>query len=282
MTITLDLAKELYDAFADADGQRLVALLHSDFRGHVSAGMPAGVGGIHVGATAMLSEVWMPVAQQFAARPVPERFLTCDSGDIVVLGHYEGQPPGPGRPLSAMFAHVLTFRDHRIAELVQITDTQRWVEAASDADVTVVKAIFEAVRRRDASTLLNSYAADIEIREPAALPYGGIYHGHDGAIRHATAYTECWDAIQSEDDRDPQPQVFSARDHVIALWRLKATTAERRLNVPVVDVIKLRDRQVFSLQMFHRDATAVREFLDSTTSERHLQKGDEVHRADSA
>jgi 2-(1,2-epoxy-1,2-dihydrophenyl)acetyl-CoA isomerase len=267
MPTTLDLARELYDAFAHADGQRLVALLHSDFHGHVSEGMPAGVGGTYVGATAMLREVWMPLAQRFAVRPVPERFLTCDGGDIVVLGHYEGQPPGSGRPLSAVFAHVLTFRDDRIAELLQITDTQRWVEAASDADIAVVETMFEAVRRRDASTLLNSYAANIEIREPAALPYGGVYHGHDGAIRHATAYTKCWHAIQTEDDRDLQPEILSARDHVIVLWRLKATTAERRLDVPVVDVIKLCGRQVVSLQMFHRDATAVREFLDSTAND---------------
>jgi hypothetical protein len=60
-----------------------------------------------------------------------------------------------------------------------------------------------------------------------------------------------------------QPEILSARDQVVVLWRLKATTVERRLDVPVVDVIKLRDRQVVSLQMFHRDAMAVRKFLDS-------------------
>jgi ketosteroid isomerase-like protein len=266
MATTLDLARELYDAFAHADGQRLVALLHNDFRGHVSEGMPLGVGGTHVGPTAMLREVWMPAAQCFAARPVPERFLTCDGGDIVVLGHYEGQPPGPGRPLSAVFAHVLAFRGDRIAELTQITDTQRWFEAACDADNTVVKTLFEAVRRRDTSTVLNSYAVDIAIREPATLPYGGVYHGRDEAIRHATEFAKCWDAIQTKEDRDMQPEILSARDQVIVLWRLKATTAERRLDVPVVDVIELRDGQVVSLQMFHRDAMAVREFLDSTRS----------------
>ena len=71
----------------------------------------------------------MPVARRFAARPVPERFLTCDGGERVVIGHYVGQPPGPGGPLSAVFAHILTFRDDRIAELIQITDTQRWVRS---------------------------------------------------------------------------------------------------------------------------------------------------------
>jgi hypothetical protein len=43
--IAVTRAAMLYDTFADATGQRLVALLHSDFRGHVSGGMPLGVGG---------------------------------------------------------------------------------------------------------------------------------------------------------------------------------------------------------------------------------------------
>jgi hypothetical protein len=81
---------------------------------------------------------------------------------------------------------------------------------------------------------------------------------------HATAYTNCWDAIQTEDDLDMQPEILSARNQVIVLWRLKATGVDRRLDVSVVNVIKLRNRQVVSLQMFHHDAVAVREFVDPT------------------
>jgi ketosteroid isomerase-like protein len=36
-----------------------------------------------------------------------------------------------GRPLDAAFAHVLSIRNGRVASLVQITDTQRWHEAAA-------------------------------------------------------------------------------------------------------------------------------------------------------
>jgi ketosteroid isomerase-like protein len=266
MSTNLDRAQELYDAFANADGERLLSLLHTDFRGKVSDGMPMGVGGIHVGPAAMLRDVWVPVARRYAARPVPERFLTCETGEVVVLGHYRGQPPGGNDQLFATFAHVLTFRDNRIAELLQVTDTKRWADAAPDHEIEVVKGVFDSVRCRDASALLNSYATDIEIREPAELPYGGVYHGHDGAIRHALGFTKCWDAIQTEDDRDMEPEILPARDHVMVLWRLKATAPERRIDAPVIDVIKLRDRQVVSLHMFHRDPSAVRAFLDSTTT----------------
>ena len=104
-----------------------------------SLGMPGGVGGTHAGPAAMLTEVWTPIARRFAARPVPERFLSCDGGEMLVLGHYRGQPPGSGHPFVAPFAHELAFRDGRIAELRQITDTQQWVNAARNGAVGVVE-----------------------------------------------------------------------------------------------------------------------------------------------
>ena len=130
MPSNLELARDLYAAFERADAGRILELLHPQFVGHVSEGMPDGVGGRHVGPYAMLRDVWAPVARRFAVRPVPDRFLTCAGGEIVVIGRYVGEPPR-GAPLSAAFAHVLTFRDDRIAELRQITDSHRWHDAAA-------------------------------------------------------------------------------------------------------------------------------------------------------
>ena len=48
--------------------------------------MPGGVGGTHAGPAATRTEVWTPIARRFAARPVPERFLSCDGGDQEVDG----------------------------------------------------------------------------------------------------------------------------------------------------------------------------------------------------
>jgi len=142
--------------------------------------MPGGVGGTHAGPAAMLTEVWTPIARRFAARPVPERFLSCDGGEMLVLGHYRGQPPGSGHPFVAPFAHELAFRDGRIAELRQITDTQQWVNAARNGAVGVVEGIFAAVARRDGGARMDTYAPDVAITEPSSLPLGGVYHGHDG------------------------------------------------------------------------------------------------------
>src|SRR5215470_6316735 len=121
MPSSLDLAREFYAALARADADRLLALLHPQFTGHVTGGMPAGPGGTYTGPTAMLRQVG-PVDRLFAGGPAPERFLSCESGEVVVTGSYPGQPPGAGRPQAAAFAYVLAFRDGRVAELRQFTD----------------------------------------------------------------------------------------------------------------------------------------------------------------
>jgi ketosteroid isomerase-like protein len=123
-------AERLYAAFAEADAEGLLAVLAPDFRGVVSAGMPAGLGGTYEGPERMLQECWAQVFVKLDTRPVAEEYLaTADEERMVVLGHYRGEARESGRPHEASFAHVLRFRDGRILELIQITDTQRWHEA---------------------------------------------------------------------------------------------------------------------------------------------------------
>jgi ketosteroid isomerase-like protein len=256
-----DVARELYAAFARADPEALLELLHPDFVGHACEGMPGDWGGPHVGPTAMLTEVWAPAWRRFRARPVPERFLSCDDGTVVVTGTYVGQPRHATPPLRAAFAHVLALRDGQVCELRQITDTQRWAEAAAGADAEVVRQLFAAVEQRDGQAVLDAYAADVVIREAPSLPYGGVYHGHDGARRHALAYTATWDHLQSPEDRRLEPRIQGHDDQAVT-WRQKATASDgRHLDVPVVDLIGLRDGKVASLEMFPQDTAAVLDFL---------------------
>lgn len=257
-----DVARELYAAFERADPKLLLELLHPDFVGHVSDGMPCGWAGTHAGPRAMLTEVWAPVWRRFRARPVPERFLSCDDGTVVVTGTYVGQPPDATAPLEAAFAHVLALRDGQVCELRQITDTRRWAQAAADADAELACRLFAAVEERDGDAVLDAYATDVVIREAPSLPYGGVYHGHDGALRHALAYTATWDHLQSVEDRKLQPQIRGCDDRVVVTWRQKATASDgRHLDVPVVDLIGLRDGKVASLEMFPQDTAAVLDFL---------------------
>lgn len=265
MASNVELAQYLYGAFERADTERLLELLHPEFIGHVSEGMPDDVGGTHGGPQNMLTEVWAPLARRFGVRPVPEQLYACTDGTVIVIGSYLGEPPRADRPLNAAFAHVLAFRDDRIVELRQITDTHRWAEAAAAADLRAVRRMFDAVERRDAETLLSVYAKDVVITEASSLPYGGVYHGHHGAIDHGMAYLATWASIQTADDRKLQPTIRNAGDRVVVTWRQKATVADgRHLDAPVIDMIELRRGQVASLQMFHLDTASVLEFLHAT------------------
>ena len=44
---------------------------------------------------------------------------------------------------------------------------------------------FKAVEERDLAGVLAAYDPDVVIREAASLIYGGVYHGLEGALRHA-------------------------------------------------------------------------------------------------
>ncbi|WP_193561293.1 hypothetical protein [Mycolicibacterium hodleri] len=56
----------------------------------------------------------------------PTEFLAVDETRVVVVGRYHG-PARDGRTaVDAAFAHVITTRGDRVAELRQITDTARW------------------------------------------------------------------------------------------------------------------------------------------------------------
>jgi len=262
MPSNADVARELYAAFERGDPKVLLELLHPDFVGLVSEGMPGGLGGAHAGPGAMLSEVWAPVWRRFRVRPVPERFLICDDGTVVVTGTYIGQPPDGTPPLTAAFAHVLALRDGQVRELRQITDTHRWAQAAAAADAELVRQLFAAVEERDGQAVLDAYATDVVIREAPSLPYGGEYRGHAGALRHALAYTATWDHLQSAEDRKLLPEVRGCDDRVLVTWRQKATARDgRHLDVPVVDLIGLRAGKVVSLEMFQQDTAAVLDFL---------------------
>jgi len=126
------VAERLYEAFEARDPQAILDVLQPDFRGEVSAGMPNAWGGVYEGAEAMLRDCWGAVFTRLDTRPVPAEYLETVDGRIVVVGHYIGLNRDTERPHRAAFAHILRFRDGRIAELVQITDTARWHAALSD------------------------------------------------------------------------------------------------------------------------------------------------------
>jgi 2-(1,2-epoxy-1,2-dihydrophenyl)acetyl-CoA isomerase len=124
-----ELAAALYAALADGDRDTLAGLLHPDFTGHATEGLPAGLGGTYPDATSMRRGFWGQIARSFDARAEPSAYHQLDDGRLLVQGRYVGVARTGGGKLDAEFIHLLRFAEGRIAGLDQLTDSARWVEA---------------------------------------------------------------------------------------------------------------------------------------------------------
>lgn len=129
----VETVRRLYQALAAGDRDALAELLHPDFIGHATDGLPLGVGGEHVGPDAMRREVWWQLGRHYDVRAHPEEFHALDDGRLLVAGTYRGAGRRSGKKLEAAFHHVIGFADdHRITSLRQLTDSAAWIEALDE------------------------------------------------------------------------------------------------------------------------------------------------------
>ena len=123
-------AQQLYRALAAGDREALSTLLHPDFVGHVTDGLPLDMGGRHDGPEAMRRDVWWTIGRHYKVEIQPEEFRLLDDGRLFVAGHYRGEGRISGRRLDAAFIHLIAFAaDERIASLQQLTDSAAWAQA---------------------------------------------------------------------------------------------------------------------------------------------------------
>lgn len=141
--------------------------------------------------------------------------------------------------------------------------------------VAVVKRLFEAVRRRDQTALLDAYHPEVSIHEAPSLPYGGDFHGHSGAIAHVQGFYRAWEGLKPpelfEAIETMRPGLFefleAAGDHVVVVGRQLAIAPNgTALDVPETFVFRVQDNRVIESWMFNQDTVAVLEFLRNARS----------------
>jgi len=104
-------AQRLYAALAAGDRQALSTLLHPDFVGHATEGLPLGMGGRHDGPEAMRRDLWWTIGRHYKVEAQPEDFRLLDDSRLSVAGHYRGEGRKSGRRLDAAFIHLIAFAD---------------------------------------------------------------------------------------------------------------------------------------------------------------------------
>lgn len=125
--------KALYRALAAGDRETLAELLHPDFVGHATDGLPLGAGGAHVGPDAMRRGLWWQLGRHYDVQAYPDEFHALDDGRVLVVGRYRGEARRSGKKLDAAFHHVIGFADDgRMTSLDQLTDSAAWIRALDE------------------------------------------------------------------------------------------------------------------------------------------------------
>lgn len=133
-------------------------------------------------------------------------------------------------------------------------------------NVEVVRRLFDAVERRDLPGMLACYDEEVEIHEAASLPYGGVYRGLEGAVRHASAFQTTWAPYQTPTEYGLRADLVGGEDGaVVAAFRHRAVDPGTGLELDEAEVAlyRVRDDKVVRSQMFHYDTAALLRFLDS-------------------
>lgn len=119
----------VYRALDTGDRDALLELLHPDFDGYYSPGLPSPIGGHHRGAIESIDRGWWAIGATWRLRAEPERHLPCGPDQLLVTGTYRGAARRTRRPVEAPFAHLWAAEGDRLRTLHQYTDTALWLEA---------------------------------------------------------------------------------------------------------------------------------------------------------
>ena len=118
--------------------------------------------------------------------------------------------------------------------------------------VKIVWEAYEAFACRDLAKVFSLLSPSVEIVQSAALPWGGEFHGHDGARQFFSRLTA------TIDSRLEIERLIDAGDHVVAIgWTNGAVVATgATYRVAIAHVWEVRDGQVARV-MFLVDSPAL-------------------------
>jgi ketosteroid isomerase-like protein len=128
------LVEQVYSALGTGDRDTLLRVLRPDFDGYYSPGLPAPIGGGHIGAQECITQGWWAIGAVWSMSAEPERWLPIGTDELLVTGTYRGRARGTGRPVEAPFAHLWASSGDQLSSLRQYTDTALWLAALEETE----------------------------------------------------------------------------------------------------------------------------------------------------
>ena len=105
----------------------------------------------------------------------------------------------------------------------------------------------------DFSRIAATLDPECVIYQPASLPYGGEWRGHEGFEAWMKAFVQQWSSMEVKDSKlYPNGDVIVSKSHVYAVSR----TNHKQLDWPLLQFFKMREGKILELRPFYWD-TAV-------------------------
>ncbi|MEN1579687.1 enoyl-CoA hydratase-related protein [Pseudomonas aeruginosa] len=161
----IERAQRFYQALANGERAVLDELLHPQFIGTTTRGLPLNLGGVYEGPEQMRRHFWGGLARHYQAKAEIGQIWPLSSDRLQVEGVYTGSGIQSGAPLDARFVHLLRFQGGQLIELEQITDSAAW-QAALTPKPTV-------------EVLVENGVALIQLDRPAANNAIDLQMAHD-------------------------------------------------------------------------------------------------------
>lgn len=113
-------------------------------------------------------------------------------------------------------------------------------ETMSSTKIDLVRGAYDAYAKREFATVFSLCHPDLRISQTPGLPWGGSYHGPQGA-------REFFRKLAEHTDATPQPEeFFEAGDAVVVIGTLRghARASGRRINLRIVHVWTVSEGRV--------------------------------------
>jgi len=204
------------------------------------------------------------------------------AGQVLLAGPFAGEPLGLSggfalfRSPDADVVQAFVDEDPAVGRLFTAT-VRPWIpvfgqerlpdpgdSGRATVEDTIRRLFVDGVSVRDAAAYFDrTYHDDICIHEAPSLPYGGDYHGLEGAARHALGFTQTWDRWQTGEQRELHPRIIATDTEAVVSWTLRVQRSgdPGESNFPAISHYRFRDGRVIESRMFFFDTAAVRDFL---------------------
>jgi ketosteroid isomerase-like protein len=103
-------------------------------------------------------------------------------------------------------------------------------------------------------TLAPFFAPDVELHQAEALPYGGIWRGHDGMEQFFLAMARTWEAFEMVEQ-----EFLAASETAVVLTHVhaRARATGREIDFPILQSIRVVDGLISEVRPFYWDTAAI-------------------------